>query len=420
MFQTIVYSLPCIACALWSLLFAFRKKSESQKYYLLMLVIGTFYFFTYSLYISPDTDYSLMVRCDVACQPLAIFLLALMLFYVEGHIERPIIPVPIKVALFLPPILHLAYVAFIYYLLTFDDAAILTEAYDKASAIGVEDPFEIMPAMLTGKVHRLYILSDVVLYSGLCAFYSFICLAMCGYSCYIHRDSYKAIPRFFTKNDSTGMVHLVNTGVSMVILSVGPLIIMGRSHIFNNHSLGITMSLVLTVAIFLGAYTEFVGESFFRKIEIRRSKTNKRNDKNNADDDDNITYDDDEVNMDDVDLQPQSQEIVFNENLDRLFIQSMETEKVYTDASLTIDNLAQRLKTNRSTLSALVNKKYGMTFKTMLATYRIAYAKKYMIENPNASVDDIAEVSGFGDRSTFFHKFKEVTGMSPKVWLTKQ
>jgi AraC-like DNA-binding protein len=56
----------------------------------------------------------------------------------------------------------------------------------------------------------------------------------------------------------------------------------------------------------------------------------------------------------------------------------------------------------------------------MLASYRIAFAKQYMLDNPNASVDDVAEVSGFGDRSTFFHKFKEVTGMSPKVWLTKQ
>ncbi|MBO4664667.1 MAG: AraC family transcriptional regulator [Bacteroidaceae bacterium] len=426
MFKTIIYALPCIMCAFWTLIFFFRKKNISQKFYIWLIFVGIFYFFTYSLYISPNTDYALMVRLDVMCQPLALALLELMLMYVERHLERPILPMSIKIALCLPPLLHLGFVTFIYYLLSFDEAAALTEAYDKAQSIGgMGDPFDIMPELLTSKLHRLYISSDVVVFSGLCAFYSLCIFAMCAYSSFVNRESFRAIPRFFTHSDFSGMIHLVNFAIVMVIISVGPLVSMGRSYVFNNPELGMWMSITLSLCIFLGAYVEFVGETFFRKSDLRRIINEKLGKKEKDDMDDDMTdfTDEDEEEgskMDDGQVILVQENVAFNEDIDRMFINSMEVEKVYTDSALTIDSLAQKLKTNRSTLSALVNKKYGMTFKTMLATYRIAFAKQYMLEHPGASVDDVAEVSGFGDRSSFFHKFKEVTGMSPKVWLTKQ
>ena len=426
MFETISYTLPFIVCLLWSFIYLFRKKNSSQKFYLSMLVVAVAYFFTYALYISPNTDYKLMVRLDVFCQPLALVLMTLVLLYVESHLERPVMPTFIKIIFFLIPILHLGFVSFIYYLLSFDGAAILTEAYDNAVSVGVKDPFEIMPDVLTGRIQRLYMFSDIVIFSGICAFYLICIIMMCVYSSIANRETIKAVPRFFTKSDYSGMVHLVNFSIVMVTLSVGPLVYMGRSYIFNNPMLGLCMSVALSFFIFLGAYVEFVGDGFFRKANLKRQQNVMPAEVNVVN-----TRETNEVDKlrqgasPDLGTTPlvatQGQEpVVFNENIDRMFIHSMEVEKIYTDPSLSIDILAQKLKTNRSTLSALVNKKYGMTFKTMLATYRIAFAKQYMLDNPDASVDDVAQVSGFGDRSSFFHKFKEVTGMSPKVWLMKQ
>lgn len=453
MLETIVYTLPCAICVLWSIIYCFRKRSSSQNYYWIMLIVGIFYFVTYSFYVSPKTDYRLMVHLDVACQPFGIFLLAMMLFYVETHLERQIIPNFIRHFLFLPPLFHLGFVSIIYYLLSFEEAAALTAAYDKASVVG-GDPFDYMPEMMTTKIHRLYMFCDVVLYSGICAFYSLMTMAMCIYSSIVNRDTLKDVPSFFTKGKYQGMIHLVNLSIFCILVFIGPLIAMGRSCIYNHPVIGGVMSFCIAFFIFLGAYVEFVGESFFRKtilntlkekslFEIAHPELTAKDNKNeevksqdkssvdvnaNSESSENSTSNTDnseESNTTNViessilTSQP-SEILVFNENIDRQFIYSMEVEKVYTDSSLTIDSLAQKLKTNRSTLSALVNKKYGMTFKTLLATYRIAYAKQYMLENPNISVDDVAEVSGFGDRSSFFHKFKEMTGMSPKVWLTKQ
>ncbi len=426
MFEAISYTLPFIVCLLWLFIYLFRKKNSSQKFYLAILAVAVVYFYTYALYISPNTDYKLMVRLDVFCQPLALVLLTLVLLYVESHLERPVIPTFIKTIFCLVPILHLGFVSFIYYLLSFDGAAMLTEAYDKAVSVGVKDPFEIMPDVLTGRIQRLYMFFDIVIFSGICAFYSICIMAMCVYSSIVNRDTIKVIPRFFTNSDFSGMVHLVNFSIIMVLLSVGPLISMGRSYIFNNPTLGLCMSLALSFFIFLASYVEFVGDGFFRKDDIKQhigviSEEVNAGDTQEPNGTDKLAQgvlpDFGKTSLSAV----QGQEsVAFNENIDRTFIHSMEVDRIYTDSTLTIDSLAKKLRTNRSTLSALINKKYGMTFKTMLASYRIAFAKQYMLDNPNASVDDVAEVSGFGDRSTFFHKFKEVTGMSPKVWLTKQ
>lgn len=467
MTETIFYTLPCIVCFLWSVIYAFRKRSNSQNYYWVMLIVGIFYFLTYAFYVSPKTNYKLMVHLDVACQPFAIFLLAMLVFYIESHLERPLLPTFIRHLLFLPPLFHLGFVSIVYYLLTFEEAASLTEAYDKVSMVG-GDPFDYMPEMMSTKVHRLYLFFDVLLYSGICAFYSFIILSMCVYSSIVHRESFRNIPQFFTKKNYEGMVHLVNISVALIILFIGPLVALGRSFFFNHPYMGASMSFFVATFIFFGAYVEFVGDSYFPQTILNDlknkglfgavtedghgeryvvsaaeestgvvgEKSSTAADEASASSNDTGGHDatnNEEAGTETAEFQSviqssilteksvsSSEILVFNENIDRQFIYSMEVERVYTDPSLTIDSLAQKLKTNRSTLSALVNKKYGMTFKTMLATYRIAFAKQYMLENPNISVDDVAEVSGFGDRSSFFHKFKEVTGMSPKVWLTKQ
>ena len=44
-------------------------------------------------------------------------------------------------------------------------------------------------------------------------------------------------------------------------------------------------------------------------------------------------------------------------------------------------------------------------------------AKQYMLKNPVATLEDVAQYSGFNDSASLCHKFKDVTGMSPKVWL---
>ena len=43
-----------------------------------------------------------------------------------------------------------------------------------------------------------------------------------------------------------------------------------------------------------------------------------------------------------------------------------------------------------------------------------------MLKNPAANQDEIAKASGFLSASAFNHKFKSVTGTSPRLWLIEK
>lgn len=95
----------------------------------------------------------------------------------------------------------------------------------------------------------------------------------------------------------------------------------------------------------------------------------------------------------------------------------MEREGLYKDLDLTIEGLAARMHTNRTYLSRAVNQNYQMTFRQWLNTYRIERSIQYMLTHPAANQEEIAHESGFLSASAFNHKFKSITGTSPRLWL---
>lgn len=95
----------------------------------------------------------------------------------------------------------------------------------------------------------------------------------------------------------------------------------------------------------------------------------------------------------------------------------MEREGLYKDLDLTIETLAAKMKTNRTYLSRAVNQNYQMSFRQWLNTYRIERSIQYMLQHPAANQKEIARESGFLSASAFNHKFKSVTGTSPRLWL---
>jgi len=95
----------------------------------------------------------------------------------------------------------------------------------------------------------------------------------------------------------------------------------------------------------------------------------------------------------------------------------MEREGLYKDLDLTIETLAAKMKTNRTYLSHAVNQNYQMSFRQWLNTYRIERSIQYMLQHPAANQEEIARESGFLSASAFNHKFKSVTGTSPRLWL---
>lgn len=91
----------------------------------------------------------------------------------------------------------------------------------------------------------------------------------------------------------------------------------------------------------------------------------------------------------------------------------MDTEQLYTDSSLSLGTLAQRLGLTTHQLSELMNTRLGKGFSRYLREQRVAAAKSLLLTEPTASVLSIGLSVGFSSQSNFYEAFREIEGMTP-------
>ena len=91
-------------------------------------------------------------------------------------------------------------------------------------------------------------------------------------------------------------------------------------------------------------------------------------------------------------------------------------KKMYCEYDKTRDQIAAELNTSKETLHMYFMTKIGVDFRTWRTNLRIEEAKKLLLENKEASINIIAETSGFSDKSNFHRQFVKIAGCSPKQW----
>ncbi len=96
----------------------------------------------------------------------------------------------------------------------------------------------------------------------------------------------------------------------------------------------------------------------------------------------------------------------------------MMDEELFLNPRLTMNDIAERLNTNKTYVSKMVNNTYNLGFPELINTLRVDYAEQYIISHRNAKQTEIAEQCGFLSASSFNNTFKKVTGMTPKVWIS--
>ena len=95
-----------------------------------------------------------------------------------------------------------------------------------------------------------------------------------------------------------------------------------------------------------------------------------------------------------------------------------EDKKPYLNSSLSLNDVATDLKSNRTYLSQLINQEYHQNFYAFVNHYRIKYAIRLLEETGNKySLEYIREISGFKSKSVFYDQFKEYTGSTPSTYL---
>ena len=92
---------------------------------------------------------------------------------------------------------------------------------------------------------------------------------------------------------------------------------------------------------------------------------------------------------------------------------------MFTKKGLSIADLATTLGTNTKYISSCINAGAGCSFLDYVNGYRIRFAQKKLLEDPQMRLSDVADAAGFASESAFYRNFKAVTGQTPAEWLAR-
>ena len=102
------------------------------------------------------------------------------------------------------------------------------------------------------------------------------------------------------------------------------------------------------------------------------------------------------------------------------FTTLMIEEQLFTDPSLTVSSMADRLGTNRTYLSKAINETTGKSFTQLVNEYRIRQAIVEISDLvANKPLKQIAAEVGFSSLSTFYACFQSGTGMTPACYRSQ-
>lgn len=93
-----------------------------------------------------------------------------------------------------------------------------------------------------------------------------------------------------------------------------------------------------------------------------------------------------------------------------------ENTNLFLDPDFTIDELAKEIEIPKHILSKIINHEMNLNFYSLLAKYRIEYAKELIFKEKNLLLDGVMAEAGFNSRITFNKYFKEFTGLTPSEY----
>ncbi len=93
----------------------------------------------------------------------------------------------------------------------------------------------------------------------------------------------------------------------------------------------------------------------------------------------------------------------------------MEDEKVYLDAEISLQTLAEKMDISPHQLSQLLNEKMDRNFYDFVNRYRVEEAKRILqsTKGTQRKISAIAIEVGFNTMAAFYKAFKKITGVNP-------
>ncbi|MBN1199916.1 MAG: tetratricopeptide repeat protein [Bacteroidales bacterium] len=96
----------------------------------------------------------------------------------------------------------------------------------------------------------------------------------------------------------------------------------------------------------------------------------------------------------------------------------MHHQGLYRQSGITLEMVAERLNSNRTYLSGMINSHFRTNFTTLINRYRIREARRLLLspDFKNYTIEAIANEVGFISKSTFNEAFKKETGLTPSFF----
>ena len=85
-------------------------------------------------------------------------------------------------------------------------------------------------------------------------------------------------------------------------------------------------------------------------------------------------------------------------------------EEGYLQPGLTLNDIANKIGTNRTYVSGFINTTYSSTFFEFIANLRVEKIKKLLTENPDRELEYLSNTCGFSSSSHMSSTFKKITG----------
>ncbi len=394
MVEHLIYILPCIVCLIWFASFALKVKNVRQRLFMWIQALSAFHFATYALYITPHDDYFVMVIMNSINIPLCLVMFPMVVMFMHMHHAQVRLS-PWHLLFLLPAVIMGTIVNVFHYIIGVDNAARMVEYHDCGIVVPEFD----------SQLHHLH---DVVVYDlfGICSLV-FLCVIIAECLIVLFKDGYKLgdAARFFFKGHRTtpsralAMLYLVQIALLL------PLVVMGRPFMMSVPVLGGVSMVLLSVVKHCMCHVEYYSDtektmSLYELSHIRSVPLS-------------LTDAGDECN---------DEEKMSSGKLDLVadgFRHIMDGERLYLDEDLTLSAVADRLGVGRTTLSTMINQRYGVTFRELVNRYRIDAVKNYMMQHPTATQEAVASECGFKNAPSLNRKFKEIEGETPLMWLTR-
>ena len=393
----ILYFLPSLVSLVCFVSLLLKVRTSRQNVFMIIQLCDILYYVMYALYVMPSTDYDALVHLDAVATPLIVCVMALTVSYLHLHCTGGKFRVT-HLFLLVPAVVVAAVLGLLYFLVGFDDAATLARLCDEGKR-------NALPEAVGTPLHQGYLFIEGPFLRCLCLLMILVVVGQC--LVVLRRRGYRFgnVVRFLFKGGKSTPSAVIAVCYLVQVLTLLPLSVLGRQGMVTYVGAALVLTIILAVIKLVIYHVDVCGDNnnYCTLYSLTHVETQE------------VMPDEADVEEAPADEEQKSKTDVLAER----FRVMMEEEKIYKEEGLTMAVLSERMGVGRTTLSQMINQKYGVPFRDLLNRYRIEAVKAYLMSDPTATQETLAYECGFKYASALNRKFKEAEGETPFSWIAK-